>query len=725
MKRFYRYKKVVFGVMISGSLLGIQLNAATNGTVVISKEDIKHADEYPHVINYINDKESIEPLNRGVGGFNEFASEYIVQPVAVSWATVVPEHGIQCIGRFFKNILYPKRLINSLLQGDLSSSGTESLRFLTNTTIGIVGLYDPAKNWWDIQPTHKDFGQTLAKWGVGEGCYVNLPLAGGTTARDGSGMVVDKFLDPTTYIGFYSPLISVGVGGVRGANDTAKNYYKIDVFNRSFADSYVISKMFFYAQRNLVVNEVAREENFAEFQKDVLKEDLEKLQQSTLPMPVKNEDLVDVNIVNYGSQGTFVDTLRYVQFTNHNDNNSIWSKISPWNSDFDTKYEERKVEIIASRPRLPYMLWEQDALSSPMAYIVPGMGTGLKSQQIVALSKLLYKKGYSVVVIPNTLNWEFVDSTLGNWLPGYLVEDGKMVTRVIKAVENDLKKHKNIHPSMNIMVGMSLGGTQALYLSALQQQNKSELNFDRYIAINPAIDLNYSMKQMDKLNKVWMTIQRDDQLAFLSLLAMKYGMLASKDTLPVPAKYGKNNANQQKVGSKELSKEEQAQMFMEQMYKGPMPFTPREAIALLSLSNKQTLVDLLYMIYQHNNALTSIPVVNKDDYKDFYSYAIKWNLQKYFTDVLVPFYQRKLGAEIDIKTMLSDSNLMDYSKDLAAVKNVFIFHTSDDFLVNRDQKLWIKKTFKGNNLFFSNGGHLGEMNTELFQLYFNKLVSIY
>ncbi|UDQ98629.1 VacJ family lipoprotein [Lentisphaerota bacterium WC36G] len=689
---------------------------------IVTTQNTFHNEEYPHIVNFINDKESIEGMNRGVDSFNKFAAKYVMQPIAVSWATVMPDHGIKCVERFFDNLLYPKRLINSALQADWDASKTESLRFVTNTTIGVVGLYDPAKHWYQVNPRSKDFGQTMAKWGMGEGCYVNIPVLGGTTARDGSGMIVDKFLDPTTYIGLYSPALSVGTGAVKGANSSSHNYYKLDVFNRTFADSYVIGKMFFYAQRNLVINELMQKENFIKIQQDLLKEDLGKLQQSTPDINAENKKFIDVKITNFKSQGAFVDTLRYMQFTNQNDDDSIWNKISPWNSDFGTKFEERSIEIIASRPRLPYILWEQETTSSPMAYIIPGMGSGLKSEQITALAKLLYKKGYSVVALPNTMNWEFVNSTLGNWIPGYLSEDGRMLSRVLNTIEKDLKKSKNLHPATKIMVGLSMGGSQALFLSAMQDTNLLNRNFDRYIAINPAVSFTNSAKELDNINAVWKTVDHETQLPFLSLLAMKYGMVSTKETAPLPLKYKNNN---KKVDPKKLSDEQKAALFMEQMYKGPIPFTPREAAAMISINTKQTLVDVLYMIHQHNNNLTSIPVANKDDYKEFYSYAVQWDYEQYMDKVLIPFYQRKYNRK-DVKDILvKNSDLQTYSIKLAKTKNVFVFHNVDDFLINDDEKIWIKKTFKGNNMFFSNGGHLGQLNTEIFQLYFNKIVSIY
>ena len=721
-----RLRRLLPLLLLGSVVVGIDVRAEDNDNVIAiyNNKEIKHNDDYPQVVNYINNKESIERFNRGIGGLNKFAAEYLIKPVAVSWATIMPNHGIQCLERFFDNIMYPKRVINSVLQADWDSSGDESLRFLTNTTIGLAGFYDPAQNWYDIEPHSKDFGQTLAKWGVNEGTYMTIPLMGASTVRDGSGKIIDSFLDPTTYLSFYSPGLSIAVGSIRNANTSANRYYDIDVFHRSFADSYIIGKMFFYAQRNLVLNELAKKENFIAIQKDLLSEDLQKLQQSP-EKNIINRDLVDVNIVNYKSQGVAVDTLRYLQFTNQNDDNSIWNKVSLWNSDFSTKKEERAIEIVASRPRLPYILWEQYTSSSPIAYVIPGIGAGVKSKQLAALAKILYKDGYSVVVMPNTLNWEFVNSTLGNWLPGYLVEDCRMITKVVKSIQRDLKVNKNIRPTKSILLGISLGGTQALYLAALQKQHKTTLKFDRYVAVNPAVDIHYSMQQMDKLNNVWKTIEREKQLSFLSLLAMKYGMMATKDVPPVPITFNKNMNYIAKQTKKELTKKEQIVLSMQKLYKGAMPFTPREAVALLSLNGKQVLVDVLYMIHQYNNALTSIPVVNRSDYKEFYSYAIQWNYEKYLNEVLLPFYQRKYSKNITKDKFLHSSNLVDYTKDLVKTKNIFVFHTSDDFLVSKAQKLWLKKTFKGNSLIFSNGGHLGEMNTELFQMYLSKVISVY
>ena len=78
---------------------------------------------------------------------------------------------------------------NNLLQGEFKKAGENTLRFAVNTTLGILGIFDPASGLGFTQLEKEDYGQTLATWGVGEGCYLVLPVLGPTTARDAIGML--------------------------------------------------------------------------------------------------------------------------------------------------------------------------------------------------------------------------------------------------------------------------------------------------------------------------------------------------------------------------------------------------------------------------------------------------------------------------------------------------------------------------------------------------------
>jgi phospholipid-binding lipoprotein MlaA len=141
----------------------------------------------------------LEPVNRGIFWFNDKAYRYVLKPIARG-LRVVPKPVRKSGSNFFSNLLAPMRVINSLLQLKLKEAGTELARFGINTTIGVVGLFDPADKHFDIKRHSEDLGQTLGSYGLGHGLYLVIPILGPSSIRDGIGTLGDAAVDPLFYI---------------------------------------------------------------------------------------------------------------------------------------------------------------------------------------------------------------------------------------------------------------------------------------------------------------------------------------------------------------------------------------------------------------------------------------------------------------------------------------------------------------------------------------------
>ena len=139
-----------------------------------------------------------EGFNRVMTSFNDRVYVYVLDPVARGWRFVVPEGGRKALGRFFDNLLYPLRLANNLLQAKVGNAAEETGRFVVNSTVGLLGLFDPAKDWLDWQAHEEDFGQTLGYWGVGPGPHLVLPFLGPSNLRDTFSLSPDWEMDPHT-----------------------------------------------------------------------------------------------------------------------------------------------------------------------------------------------------------------------------------------------------------------------------------------------------------------------------------------------------------------------------------------------------------------------------------------------------------------------------------------------------------------------------------------------
>lgn len=141
----------------------------------------------------------LEPLNRRIYTFNEYADRYVLRPVAQAYDDIAPEPVQAGVRNFFDNLGEPISAVNNLLQGEFGEAGSNTGRFLMNSTLGVFGLTDPASA-AGLEPAEEDFGQTLAVWGLPSGWYLVLPLLGPTTVRDAAGTLVDLQFDPLHYL---------------------------------------------------------------------------------------------------------------------------------------------------------------------------------------------------------------------------------------------------------------------------------------------------------------------------------------------------------------------------------------------------------------------------------------------------------------------------------------------------------------------------------------------
>ncbi|MBM4104512.1 MAG: VacJ family lipoprotein [Planctomycetes bacterium] len=179
----------------------------------------------------------IEPWNRLMYHVNDGLYFWVLKPVSQGYKAVVPEPGRVGIRNFFHNLATPVRLVNCTLQGKFHSVGNEINRCVINTTWGVLGIWDPALDKGKIEPATEDLGQTLAVYGLDNGCYLVWPLLGPSTLRDSAGMVGDYFLNPTFYIEDDEARISISVVNV--INKTSFHIGEYEDFKAAAIDPYI------------------------------------------------------------------------------------------------------------------------------------------------------------------------------------------------------------------------------------------------------------------------------------------------------------------------------------------------------------------------------------------------------------------------------------------------------------------------------------------------------
>jgi phospholipid-binding lipoprotein MlaA len=183
----------------------------------------------------------LEPLNRFFFHFNDKMYYWVLKPVARGYSAIVPEDIQITVRNFFDNLKTPSRAVNSLLQGQVRDSSVEVTRFVLNSTVGLVGLVDFAKDYLDLSSTKEDTGQTLGYYGAGGGFYINWPFLGPSNLRDSIGMVGDAYLHPFMYLDVDWKVIA-GAYVFERVNKTALTLGDYEFFTETALDPYTAVK---------------------------------------------------------------------------------------------------------------------------------------------------------------------------------------------------------------------------------------------------------------------------------------------------------------------------------------------------------------------------------------------------------------------------------------------------------------------------------------------------
>lgn len=220
--------------------------ASPNGTL----DEFDDFDELPlpgddEGILHISDP--IRPVNKGFFHFNDKLYSWVIKPVAKGWGFIMPRPVRRGLGNFFDNLGVIVRAFNCTAQGDFKGGGNELARFGINTTIGVLGLWDPAHRWFGIKQRDEDFGQTLGHYGVGPGIAITVPFFGPSSLRDTIGLVPDALMNPLTFL--------PGANIFQRINDRSLGPWGYDDLKANSLDLYVAVMNAYYQQRAYLVKE--------------------------------------------------------------------------------------------------------------------------------------------------------------------------------------------------------------------------------------------------------------------------------------------------------------------------------------------------------------------------------------------------------------------------------------------------------------------------------------
>ena len=236
------FRKIII-TSVSIILLAFNVNAASDGELVLKKNEPSEV------------KDCFENLNRATFAFNQALDGVIFKPVASAYR-VLPSPIKSGVSNSLDNLSNLVTIPNNIIQGEFKKAGINSGRFIINTTIGILGFIDVAQNLGFPDYEKEDYGQSLAKLGVGPGCYVVLPVLGPSTVRDAAGSLANIMGGDAWYnvtvkndthyfsdIDYYSSRITSGV------DFRAKNYDAIENLEKNSLDFYASVKSLYLQDR--------------------------------------------------------------------------------------------------------------------------------------------------------------------------------------------------------------------------------------------------------------------------------------------------------------------------------------------------------------------------------------------------------------------------------------------------------------------------------------------
>ena len=181
----------------------------------------------------------LEPTNRAIFAFNNAVDTVVIRPAAKAYTAVVPEQVRSGVHNALSNLGAPVRLANDMLQGSPRRAGDTAMRFLINSTIGVLGFIDVAAKWGFADHT-SDAALTLAQWGVPEGPYLVLPLIGPSDLRDTVGYAANVAADPFVWVGQGAAVLALKLSrvAVRTVDERSRHATDIDAIKDTSLDPY-------------------------------------------------------------------------------------------------------------------------------------------------------------------------------------------------------------------------------------------------------------------------------------------------------------------------------------------------------------------------------------------------------------------------------------------------------------------------------------------------------
>lgn len=402
-------------------------------------------------------EDPLEPVNRATWQLNRALVLGVLDPLSAGYVSMVPRPVRKSVGNVRSNLGGPSRVVNQLLQGRWEDSGGESLRFLTNTTLGIGGAFDVAGK-MNLPGSRGTFNQTFRHWGMRPRTYLVLPALGPSDEVHALASLLDIATDPSSYIAELAI-----VGHATRFDRLAEIAPAAAGVFRGEADSYSLGKQAGpYLARTTAPD-------------------------WTLEVPPDPATLDSLN----AAFARLQDPL------------------------FVHRARTGRARISATGEHLPYSLWMQEK-PAPIVYLAPGVGSHRLSPNTLMLAEAIHGMGYSVATISGVFHPEFMERASTAPMPGNPVWDRADVLAAWTAVDASIQRKFPDRVTRRTLAGFSLGGFMAMQLAGTENRHAAgSVRFDRYVAIQTPVDLRHAYTTLDDCADVpnrWPADEREQRI---------------------------------------------------------------------------------------------------------------------------------------------------------------------------------------------------------------------
>ena len=379
--------------------------------------------------------------------------------------------------------------------------------------------------------------------------------------------------------------------------------------------------------------------------------------------------------------------------------------------DYRSDLETGEVSLPATDSELPYSFRMQEE-PAPMLFVIPGTGGHRLEGSPLALSEMAWDRGFSVAILSNSMNFEFMEHGASVALPGHSPADARDTHVALDAIYRDLDEEYPGRILSRALMGYSLGAFHAYFIAAAEADPENTLvDFDRYVAIDSPVNLVRGMEKLDGFYNAPLAFPPEERDAEVRKILYKVLHFAEngieREELPdsdeVVTKSKHADEDIARIGLMEVGKKDLTPG-------GLLPFSNLEAEFLIGLSFRITLGTVIYASQEREDL--GILETERGWFRrtSAYEEIADYSFVEYIHAFLLPYFRAQQGETASLDELLHQNDLRSIEDAIRSNGKIRSFANRNDFLTTDEDIAWITNLLGESNVkFYSEGGHLGNM----------------